>query len=78
MASKGPHILKVRPVDPPKTKEEIASNNWYKKMMTDPVYGFYAKTPSDPYKPIQKSSWNVTKKGRKARRARRTCRNNRH
>ena len=69
-------ILKVRPAAPPKTKEQQAYNNFYKKLMTDPVYGFSAKAPFDPYKPKPLSTWNTTrmKKGRKARRTRRNNR----
>jgi hypothetical protein len=64
-------VLKVRPADPPKTEEQIAYNNWYKKMMTDPVYGFSAKAPFDPYK---SKGASTMKKGRKSLRSRRSRR----
>lgn len=71
-----PHVLKVRKPDPPKSEKDIAYNNWYKKMMTDPVYGFSAKAPFDPYTsaPSMTSLGSTTKKGRKTRRSRRTRR----
>ena len=74
-----PHILKVRAPDPPKTETEKAYNNWYKKMMTDPVYGFSAKAPFDPYKssPSMTSLGSTKKKGRKSRRSRRSRRTRR-